>query len=835
MPFWGKADEIVRAAIARCDETRRCHLENIPPELKKAILSYAGGSSAVNLALTGPVLYRTIKDDETYAANEIVSGEVGLDLLPLAITRRCAETEQRRYRGVPWDAPARIMAVTNLLIRVTRKPLTRSRLNFCLKEAKVFSDFHSTACRYARIFASKALREGPRSLKPTTHLPSVPDYVLRVTDGEMNRFIKALYIFQMACDLFPEHIERPFLAGRGEDLYEAEKYFWTTFPPWEHQQVRCVQDMMHEHIRDMVSCLPSNEIIGKFVIMEGLSSVQKLSDQGRIEEKLREMEKDDKNEDLEENRSEAWFSETDEPWLLFDVENYEVTMNTREIVERNKDVDLGPVGSWLHTLIQRLLWDPMFLPGKDAYFKCDSCMTRWGYVFWDRNKISWHAYDKMPKIEDMVKLSNGTVFDRNIFMTPLNFTGRLVAFLQAIKTMPSQLSAKKAVRAATKRGDENRRSRLENLANELLTAIIGWSDAADTINLALTGPVMYRKIKYNELYLSTKIAINRIGLDLLLFASSLVATDSWRFWDYDADYPEIQSSFSTFFSKSITAGLSSKKRPFPLRATKKLLSFHETICYYASTFAASAIRKGYYHAETGESVRSEPDFLFQVSSEEEHRFIKALYIWQLGCNLFPRRIKAPGFLDFQAMMFNMVQEGFWTTFAPWEHQQVRCVQEMMYEHLRDVVFRESGRTSSDANIGKVPKGFVYQYMIEEGLQGIRKHEVQGTTVRSLLYIGLYNFEGTTTHLGRLNSLGRHFEEPVGWFSESDEPWMNVDRATKTVSLDTRNIISAFHDTDSDSGPLDAWLYTLLLKRIGDDPIFSTHATAPFWCEKDMSK
>lgn len=221
-----------------------------------------------------------------------------------------------------------------------------------------------------------------------------------------------------------------------------------------------------------------------------------------------------------------------------------------------------------------------------------------------------------------------------------------------------------------------RDSKLENLGPELKNIIAGFCDAKSVMNLALSGIVFYDHIKRQERPIIKGILASQIGEDVLRLAAARLETSGWNRIHSPRSDEEDRKCVTRVMDCHLSRTSPSRANTFGMNLgdVAKLQSFHSVTLYYADVLSSIALYDApgpltEWHAHLPHPINC-------VSPTEFRRFVKALYIFELVGNLFKKEYMH----DEDPNMYVANQE-FWGHFAPWEQQQVRCVQTILLRHL----------------------------------------------------------------------------------------------------------------------------------------------------------
>lgn len=229
-------------------------LENLPNEIKDIILKPCDLKTFINLALTGPVFYEYVKEDENRIATKFVNKSIITKLRPLAIVRCLAQRMcQGRilHRSEAKEAmdTAKVNSFVDGVLVPQLEKFDPTRVALSITMAVQIISLRNDIDYYALELSKPTRRRGPR---PVLRYHEPPSYHVFRTYRETVRFSRALYILQLSCDLFPRDVSRPQLYEEPSRLGGACAKFWGVFAPWEQLQVKCVQEMMHAHMQEMM-------------------------------------------------------------------------------------------------------------------------------------------------------------------------------------------------------------------------------------------------------------------------------------------------------------------------------------------------------------------------------------------------------------------------------------------------------------------------------------------------------------------------------------------------------------------------------------------------------
>ncbi|KAI1452530.1 hypothetical protein F4805DRAFT_462682 [Annulohypoxylon moriforme] len=407
-------------------------LEKLPPELKALILSYCDPKSVLNIACTGPLLHRYVMLNEARISRSVICRHISPDLRCLAAARYWTA-----YHGFPvarglsgeWRTPCAQGLTWNFLdwgleddrVFMGSNPDGFYKLfHYTLGIAHKIVSFDETVKFFASTLSGIAIKRGPRSIKPFDNGDlAVPEYVTQVSPGEFHRFVKALYIFDVATAILP-FVES---SDVNSEEYAMWHDFWEQFSPWEQQQVRCVHQMLQGWVKtisllqgSVVAIDFGDDLLAQYVIFNGLAELLRLKTgfYRSVEHEIIKF-----RNSLEEHalppRTEIWMQGMDEYWLSRDDLWDEVSLDVTGLLGMYEEDDTGPRDAWIHTLLENRKYHVIFREGYNRQFSCETCMTKWGFIFWDRAKLEWHSSGTMPTAKQMVEVTGDTKVSTEFF------------------------------------------------------------------------------------------------------------------------------------------------------------------------------------------------------------------------------------------------------------------------------------------------------------------------------------------------------------------------------------------------------------------------------------
>ncbi|KAI8626303.1 hypothetical protein F5Y19DRAFT_488353 [Xylariaceae sp. FL1651] len=371
------------------------------------------------------------------------------------------------------------------------------------------------------------------------------------------------------------------------------------------------------------------------------------------------------------------------------------------------------------------------------------------------------------------------------------------------------------VNVAAERIDLSHLSQLERLPNELKIPIIGaLPDMKSLFNLALSGPGFYAFIAGNEGMLATEMVTTNIDANVmsLAVARRFAAKSAWKRKKTQVPRDLFPSSE---YVKSVTTFVDEFLGPQNAQVWTKHLQvsgFHEASCYLALHNAICHYAK----VLSGRAMKRAPMVLGygkKVSSTVLNRYKKALYIMQLVTDLF-------SWSDNSDIVQYQAWTNFWTKFAPWELEQVRCLEVLLGEHFEAFIAQVNeesvGLLSSTLNVAKSLRG---KFIVRHGPEGLWDMEL-----RSSVYIINRAFHSIQmTYVLRCRPHTYHREHSAIWLDPNQ---------TGHLSLDASEIFATYGEDEP--GPMKIWYYTLLQRYI-ESPIVMPGIYSYFSCARCMAR
>ncbi|OTA97432.1 hypothetical protein M434DRAFT_384461 [Hypoxylon sp. CO27-5] len=281
--------EAVQAAMFEADRYSRSRLELLPWELKRAVAAECDVETVVNLALTGPVFYNFIKNDEASIAKKIVKDTVGTELIHIATALNWTESTFWKKNIVDGTEQARAAQIT-VLTNMFFKPNHSADLwfNYTLGDALRMLSFYSVATSYASALSMiKSRPPRPRILASHYDLSQMPaGKIIPVPEQERTRFMKVLYLMQIGCNLHDEIFDDPDEENPSV-LYRAVREFWAQFASSEQRKVRVAEVLLENYLYGLIISESRGlqitslwdahqDIVLQFVVSHGLREIASL-------------------------------------------------------------------------------------------------------------------------------------------------------------------------------------------------------------------------------------------------------------------------------------------------------------------------------------------------------------------------------------------------------------------------------------------------------------------------------------------------------------------------------------------------------------------------------
>jgi len=197
-------------------------IEGLSVELVRMILSGVQDVPSLHAAvLSSPLFYRAFWGAETDITTQVVLNQIDSSVLPEAI----AASESSLLSGNGSDGQVTLDFITQNLSRRPTPPRAWS-----LPEALRLGQLHIYVVSLAKKFAMAVMNE-----------PSFRCSDSVITSQEISRIERALYRFEIYCNLFRKSTPTRVQPG----AFDAQnQLFFASFAPWENEQLGCIHDFL---------------------------------------------------------------------------------------------------------------------------------------------------------------------------------------------------------------------------------------------------------------------------------------------------------------------------------------------------------------------------------------------------------------------------------------------------------------------------------------------------------------------------------------------------------------------------------------------------------------
>ncbi|KAI0454162.1 hypothetical protein F5B21DRAFT_525237 [Xylaria acuta] len=402
------------------------YIERLPAELRFLVIENLPAGdlrSIINLALTGPVYYHFVSENEADLAEKIVVSIVGRDVMPFAATLyeleglgdKLPRVIFKGKRGYPDEESWGLML--EILDRHSGRHNrhnwhTQSRITK-FPVAAAYLEFNAPVEYWAKKVASRALRKAyamvPRQ-RWRDDPKSKPGLKPKPTATEMRRFCKALYIYQIQSTAFPWSYAAKYMEPIGTSYFCAFQRFWYAIAPWELEQVRQVEILLGcaltSYFADPVEEL--GPVMDLFLIEQGLTRLRALDvmahwrvGKAKFAEQW----------DLAATRHGCSLRLPVTPWeftlMEFDFdENGNTNLHAGEIFKKYPEGDDGQKFWWYYAWLMVCPPDTM----KHRYnltSACWYCSYMLGYAFWDFDRLRKLTREECPSLDDLLESTRG--------------------------------------------------------------------------------------------------------------------------------------------------------------------------------------------------------------------------------------------------------------------------------------------------------------------------------------------------------------------------------------------------------------------------------------------
>lgn len=224
------------------EKVRPSPIEALSVELVRMILSALPDIATLQkTVISCPLFYDAFLEVDRPISTQILLTRVDSDVLPEAIAA-LESSKARNIRSGTKDVDCR-EAVTEFVAQYLRQRPEPPQF-WTLREAFLLDRLHAGVDWFANHYATEALTKDPLNRTQTP-----------ITPQEKARFQRALYRFEIYCNLFRQ-------ANRVESIFypDQKTLFFSNFAPWEIEQLGCVHDYLvravapgelqtYEHVR----------------------------------------------------------------------------------------------------------------------------------------------------------------------------------------------------------------------------------------------------------------------------------------------------------------------------------------------------------------------------------------------------------------------------------------------------------------------------------------------------------------------------------------------------------------------------------------------------------
>ncbi|KAI1325248.1 hypothetical protein F5Y16DRAFT_401559 [Xylariaceae sp. FL0255] len=395
------------------------------------------------------------------------------------------------------------------------------------------------------------------------------------------------------------------------------------------------------------------------------------------------------------------------------------------------------------------------------------------------------------------------------------------------------------VTAFSKMTSKSTESHIERIPNEIKIMIIEnlFDEPQDLWNLGLTCPVFRSLIFCPSTVAATKVKKEVEPKLMRLVISVNVALA----------HTERRGSIQ-FFTWAMRAYQQGPPAEMTLYQASKIVQRHGAISFYAAILSAEALLNHPKRDEDWYEWKGLPD---PASHNELMRFKNALYIYELACNILPERPNLSLYSDCALIKMRPHDSPFprapprdspWANFlvnfAPWECQQMRCIEILLPAHLNAFFTNAVGYQlvpvldATDLRRFAAATGLVALHRLECGKD--RHFYDSRFTVHEYIRprLKLYPFyvPGNPSNgfeYWSSDPYRHHVDGDRLWFSGEGSSNMAVRIMSITETYDING-----HFPDTDPGPINAWVATLnsgiIFRRSIRDDAFNCENCMTLW-------
>ncbi|KAI0966938.1 hypothetical protein F4678DRAFT_447760 [Xylaria arbuscula] len=371
---------------------RTSHLERLPPELIRAILSQLNGLTALRCAiLSCRLILNSFTGSSSVIATRVFLNELdSCDVRPEAIAALLASRLAEPTRSSAHEFYKAHLQKRNVEVGI----------RLTLNEVADLSRLHSAASRLVKDFTEGRLQELVTTMKDG--YTSQPQFQpLELSTLERHRIMRTLYILEIFFNVFRQTSMPDAVLG------QCMNDFLLNFAPWEIEQIACVQEFLFFQVSPCFNEMAAHDVYwGEFQVEParwlGDPQLQSLYFKGLVFlESIAKAKTYDQQHKLLDHgqiphaRSRNFYRALkDFSYEVCDeqasVSNYESSRDYALKVKRPyfEDPDEGPFSIWKWAHESASL-------RRSVYQRGQAKLRKWGYVMWDRARL-----DTLPIFRD---------------------------------------------------------------------------------------------------------------------------------------------------------------------------------------------------------------------------------------------------------------------------------------------------------------------------------------------------------------------------------------------------------------------------------------------------
>ncbi|KAI8625206.1 hypothetical protein F5Y19DRAFT_489879 [Xylariaceae sp. FL1651] len=328
-------------------DCRQSPVERLPLELVQMILSAVPDVASLQTAvLSCPTFYYAFQKVQNTITAQVLRNRIDVSVLPEAIAAyESSWVPPLDDRYVPQCRKA----IANF---VTKNIRTRqiAPTSYPLRNALQLERFHFYVDAMAEKFIKAALTKEPLSRAGSI-----------VTHQERCRIERALYRFEIFCNLFCEELLNDIQCGR------EDEFFFLNFSPWENEQLHCINDFLHRAV-----CPAWNDVAEH-------DKLYQITEAETYEERYQLL-----NDDGPSGTAYFLYSVNDlvnqktRQHFLGALTPEEESMYIKQPFFADPDSGSEEAWRWAHKGESWKRW--VYQPNRDV-------LRQWGYVMWDRSRL----------------------------------------------------------------------------------------------------------------------------------------------------------------------------------------------------------------------------------------------------------------------------------------------------------------------------------------------------------------------------------------------------------------------------------------------------------------